>query len=135
MKAPAAICSMGASRSNRQQWWQALEVLAQSCPDMQLQRLPQEITRSLWRSQESEQPLQAASAYTADFDRNWGIASFSALVRGATGKAQIVLPVAAMRPADDERMAGEVLASKPSLHKAAADAPGVAPLQARGTGR
>ncbi|WP_286997815.1 MULTISPECIES: exodeoxyribonuclease V subunit beta [Comamonas] len=113
----------GGEAATAQQWWQALEVLAQSCPDMQLQRLPQEITRSLWRSQESEQPLQAASAYTADFDRNWGIASFSALVRGATGKAQVVLPVAAMRPADDERMAGEVLASKPSLHKAAADAP------------
>jgi len=35
----------------------------------------------------------------------------------------VVLPVAAMRPADDERMAAEQLPTKPSLMKAAADAP------------
>lgn len=104
------------------QWWDVLQALAQQCPDMQLERLPEQIAHSMWRSQEVEQSLPAAPAYTAHFDRTWGIASFSALVRGASGKAQVVLPVAAMRPADDERMAGDVLPSKPSLVKAAADA-------------
>lgn len=113
----------GGEPATAAQWWQTLEALAHACPDMQLQRVPQAITHTQWRSQEAEQPLHAASAYTANFDRNWGIASFSALVRGATGKAQVVLPVAAMRPADDERIAGEALPSKPSLVKAAADAP------------
>ena len=112
----------GGESATATQWWDALHALAQSCPGMQLERVPEQIAHSMWRSQEVEQPLQAASAYAAHFDRNWGIASFSALVRGASGKAQVVLPVAAMRPADDERAAGDGLPSKPSLLKAAADA-------------
>ena len=112
----------GGQSATAAQWWDALQALARTCPSMQLERLPEQIPQSMWRSQEAEQPLQKVSAYTGDFDRSWGIASFSALVRGASSKAQVVLPVAAMRPADDERMAGDVLSSRPSLAKAAPDA-------------
>ena len=104
------------------QWWATLTQLAASCTHMQLQRLPAQAAVSLWQPPAQTQALQAAPVYAGQFDRQWGIGSFSALVRGASGKAQAVLPVAAMRPADDERAAGDVLPSKPSLVQAAAGA-------------
>ncbi|MGP1629079.1 MAG: exodeoxyribonuclease V subunit beta [Giesbergeria sp.] len=48
--------------------------------------------------------LQARPDYTARFDRHWGIASFSQLVRGlqATAPEQALLPTHRAMPADDE---------------------------------
>ena len=113
----------GGAAATAAQWWERLQSLAQSSPGMQLQRVATEIACSALQLQEDEQPLQAVSAYTGDFDRNWGIASFSALVRGASGRAQVMLPVPALRPAEDELLAGEALPPLPSLVQAAADAP------------
>ena len=104
-------------------WWQALQQLAQSCDAMALQRLELPVARTVWRSAKPEAELPALQPYTGAFDRTWSIGSFSALVRGTVGRSQAVLPVAAMRPADDERQVAETLAAKPSLLKAGPDAP------------
>lgn len=48
--------------------------------------------------------LQESKDYTARFDRHWGIASFSQLVRGlpSAGPEQALLPTQRAMPADDE---------------------------------
>ena len=113
----------GGEQAPASTWWSALQALAGQCPQMSLQRLelPVDSTRLLARDQAT--PLHMPAAYDGEFDRSWGIGSFTALVRGASSKASAVLPVAALRPADDERMALELLPAKPSLLKAQADAP------------
>ena len=113
----------GGVAATADQWWHTLQQLASQTPAMQLQRLPQDIERTRWVAPTAAQTLQMPQPYSGQFDRSWGIGSFSALVRGASGKAQAVLPVAAMRPADDERVAVDAAARVPSLVKAAADAP------------
>jgi len=113
----------GGEPASASAWWDALQALAAQCPQIALQRLPQEMAQTCLRSTEQATPLHVPAAYSGAFDRSWGIGSFTALVRGASSKANVVLPVAAMRPADDERMASELLPAKPSLVKADADAP------------
>jgi exodeoxyribonuclease V beta subunit len=47
--------------------------------------------------------LAAAPVYEAQFDRRWGIGSFSSLTRAMAAPSLPVLPVAAQSPAEDER--------------------------------
>ena len=47
--------------------------------------------------------LQDAPQYTADFDRRWGIGSFSSLTCAMAAASLPVLAVAAINPAEDER--------------------------------
>ena len=47
--------------------------------------------------------LQDAPLYTAEFDRRWGIGSFSSLTRAMAAPSLPVLAVAAISPAEDER--------------------------------
>lgn len=104
------------------EWWNALNTMAAQCPAMTVQRLALPCAVTQLQSDDADVSLHAPAAYNGVFDKTWGIGSFTALVRGASSKANVVLPVAAMRPADDERMAEDALPAKPSLLKAAADA-------------
>lgn len=113
----------GGEQASASAWWSALQTLAGQCPDMSLQRLELPVHSTRVHAADQALPLHMPAAYDGEFDRSWGIGSFTALVRGASSKASVVLPVAALRPADDERMALELLPAQPSLLKAQADAP------------
>ena len=112
----------GGEEATAAAWWQAVNAMAAQCPQMQVERLVTPCSTTVLQTAQAEVPLHAPAAYAAAFDRTWGIGSFTALVRGAASKASAVLPVAALRPADDERMAADLLPAKPSLLKAAPDA-------------
>jgi exodeoxyribonuclease V beta subunit len=84
---------------------QMLARLAQGCPDIALQPAPEErpplvpLTR-----REQAANLTTAQTYNGQFDRTWGIASFSSLVRAMTATHTVAH---APRPADDEPPAPE----------------------------
>ena len=59
--------------------------------------------------------LQAAPVYAAQFDRRWGIGSFSSLTRAMSAPSLPVLPVAAQQPAEDERALQTVDATEVTL--------------------
>lgn len=112
----------GGEPADARAWWDALQNLAQRSGDMVVQRLALPVASTWLQSSEQTTPLHALPTYDGVFDRSWGIGSFTALVRGAGSRTAAVLPVAAMRPADDERLVEEALPAKPSLVKAAPDA-------------
>ena len=113
----------GGEAANAVQWWEALQGLMSACPHVQVQRLLLPVACSSLQARDAPVALQTPAAYPGDFDRTWGIGSFTALVRGAASKVGAVLPVSAMRPADDEHMAADVLPARASLLKADASAP------------
>jgi len=79
--------------------WQSL-LAAQPLPWQSVQGMP---GRSLLLAREAPPPLLDAPAYGAQFDRRWGIGSFSSLVRALAAPTLPVSPVAQQQPADDER--------------------------------
>jgi len=84
-------------------WRASVQALADGCPHIALVDLPAELPAvQRWTPAETPPPLQPAPGYTAQFDRRWGIGSFSALTRAMAAPSVPVLPVAALRPADDE---------------------------------
>ena len=107
----------GGQPASVQGWHDALQALAQGCPDMQVQPVPLLAAPTLYRSSEEPLPLCVPPAYDARFDTQWSIASFTRLVRGKSSELP-VLPVAAMRPADDEH-ALEAAAGRQPLPPAA----------------
>ena len=88
-------------------WLAPLQALAQGQPDIALQAAPQTslhaVPRTLLALRSVPAPLQEQLPYAADFDRRWGIGSFSQLVRGVGQSASSGRAVYAPRPADDER--------------------------------
>ncbi|MBQ0131288.1 MAG: PD-(D/E)XK nuclease family protein, partial [Comamonas sp.] len=113
----------GGQAASAAQWWEALQALMTACPEVQVQRLSLPVPCSRLQTRDAPVALQTPAAYPGDFDRTWGIGSFTALVRGAASKVGAVLPVSAMRPADDEHVNAEVLPARPSLLTADASAP------------
>ena len=84
-------------------WRDRLLELAQGCAEMTVLELPLELpVVQRYQAFDALPPLQAPPVYLADFDRRWGLGSFSALTRAMAAPQLPVLPVASVRPADDE---------------------------------
>ena len=113
----------GGQAATAAQWWSALQGLVEACPQVQVERLPLPVPCSRLQARTVPAALQTPMAFAGDFDRTWGIGSFTALVRGAASKVGAVLPVSAMRPADDEQVVVEALPARPSLLAVDARAP------------
>ncbi|MEG2045351.1 MAG: exodeoxyribonuclease V subunit beta [Comamonas sp.] len=96
-------------------WRAQLQALAQGCPDIRVVDAPAELPAvQRWAPFDEVAALLPAPQYQAEFDRRWGIGSFSALTRAMAAPSVPVLPVVALYPADDEvQAAGE--AAAPSL--------------------
>lgn len=102
------------------QWLQALQAFQQSCQNSQLTLIQQAPAATLFEDDAALPTLREAPRYTGQFDRSWGIASFSALVRdlGQDVAAQALPPpdeaLLALRPADDEQAAAPLPSSPAS---------------------
>ncbi len=102
--------------------YQSLQTLAQGCEHIQLRAAPPEPPGVTWLTARAEAAaLAEAPTYAGEFDRHWGIASFSALVRAMAPTASRLTPTQSLRPADDEQ------APEPSAAPAAEFAPEAAP--------
>lgn len=88
----------GPQESTPEAWQQLLD--AQKLHWQAVQHAP---GRSLLQARAAPPPLLDAPAYGAQFDRRWGIGSFSSLVRALAAPTLPVSPVAQQQPADDER--------------------------------
>ena len=78
-----------------------LQALAQGCHDMTLLTRPETVARSRLAAGRDDEVLQDSPPYAGQFDRRWGIGSFSSLVRAMAG-GNSLLPTLQARPADDE---------------------------------
>lgn len=93
------------------QWQNALQAFQESCQNSQLTLIQQTPAATLFESHTAAPVLREAPLYTGHFDRSWGIASFSALVRDLgqdTTAQESPSPdeaLLALRPADDEQAA------------------------------
>ncbi|QIL43490.1 exodeoxyribonuclease V subunit beta [Acidovorax sp. HDW3] len=104
----------GDAARSQADWLQQLQIFCAAAPHTHCAPVPPEVPTTRLPPTGAAAPLQPAPAYAADFDRRWGIASFSALVRDiASGHASAPpqaapdllpapLPTAPLRPADDE---------------------------------
>ena len=101
-KGAAGYLLNGGQEASVQGWLDAVQALVQGCPAMQMQTLQLPVPTTHYRASTTPIPLHAPAGYHGKFDAQWSIASFTRLVRGKTSEA-MVLPVAAMRPAEDER--------------------------------
>ena len=85
-------------------WRASIEILSQQCAHISVLDLPPELPLLQRYVPAQELPaLQGAPVYTAEFDRRWGIGSFSSLTRAMAAPSLPVLAVAAISPAEDER--------------------------------
>ena len=89
-----------------------LVTLAQGCPEMSLRTRPDTVGRTRLAGSASDDALQDCPPYAGQFDRRWGIGSFSSLVR-AMASGGGLLPTQQVRPADDEISASEEAALMP----------------------
>ena len=86
-----------------QGWRAQLQALAQGCPEIRVVDAPAELPAvQRWQPPAAAPALRPAQPYAAEFDRRWGIGSFSALTRAMAAASVPVLPVVALHPADDE---------------------------------
>ncbi len=114
-------------------WLAPLQALAQGQPDIALQAAahasPHEVPRTRLAPRGAPAPLHEQPLYAAEFDRRWGIGSFSQLVRGVGPAAAPAFALHTLRPADDERVLGgaETVPDPPRSAVAAAPA-GAAPV-------
>ncbi|MEG1734066.1 MAG: exodeoxyribonuclease V subunit beta [Comamonas sp.] len=84
-------------------WRQQLGALADGCEQIAVLDLPAQLPElQLWQSPEAAPALLAAPQYAAEFDRRWGIGSFTSLTRAMAAPSVPVLPVVSLHPADDE---------------------------------
>jgi exodeoxyribonuclease V beta subunit len=85
-------------------WLPVLEQLAAGCQHLVLQAAPDRAACTLLQRGQQTPPLQDGPAYTARFDREWAIASYSRLTRDLKAAAQVpaLSPLHTLRPADDE---------------------------------
>ena len=97
----------GADARGAADWLAPLQALAKDQPDMDLQATsytrPREVPRTLLALRKVPAPLHEQLPYTADFERHWGIGSFSQLVRGVGQSASASTALHARRMAEDER--------------------------------
>ena len=102
----AAGSLLAGSRPRRpEEWLAALQDLAAGQPGIRLEALAEDApARTPFAARGEAGPLLPSPGYAAQFDRQWGIASFSQLVRGlpAAGADLPLLPTQRTQPADDE---------------------------------
>ena len=85
-------------------WRSSIEALKDRCTHIHVADLPPELPLvQRYVPAQNLPELQAAPVYAADFDRRWGIGSFSSLTRAMAAPSLPVLAVAAISPAEDER--------------------------------
>jgi len=84
-------------------WRALLGTLGAGIEGLQWQPVHDAPGRSRLRAREAPAPLLEAPLYAAQFDRRWGIGSFSSLVRALAAPGLPVSPVPLQQPADDER--------------------------------
>lgn len=93
----------GPEKQSAAQWRASVAALAAGCAHIHVKDLPAELPElRLWTASEAPPALGPAPGYAADFDRRWGIGSFSSLTRAMAAPSLPVLPVAALWPAGDE---------------------------------
>lgn len=84
-------------------WRELLDALGAGDAGIAWQAVQGAPGRSLLQARAAPPPLLDAPAYDSQFDRRWGIGSFSSLVRALAAPALPVSPVALEQAADDER--------------------------------
>lgn len=85
-------------------WRASIQALAERCTQIAVVDLLAELPVPTYYVPAQALPaLAAAPVYAAQFDRRWGIGSFSSLTRAMAAPSLPVLPVAAQSPAEDER--------------------------------
>ena len=62
-------------------WWQRLQAWCAGQPASRCERAPEQVALTRLPAPQGQPALHAAPPYRAQFDRRWGIGSFSALVR------------------------------------------------------
>ena len=85
-------------------WRASIQALSERCTQIAVVDLPAELpVPTRYVAAQALPALAAAPVYEAQFDRRWGIGSFSSLTRAMAAPSLPVLPVAAQSPAEDER--------------------------------
>ena len=85
-------------------WRTSVQQLSDSCPHIAVIDLPADLpVPTRYVPARALPALIDAPLYNAQFDRRWGIGSFSSLTRAMAAPSLPVLPVAAQNPAEDER--------------------------------
>ena len=103
-KGAAGYLLAGGASQSVAGWRASVQTLSDSCPHIAVVDLPADLpvpTRYVPAGALPE--LADAPLYDAQFDRRWGIGSFSSLTRAMAAPSLPVLPVAAQNPAEDER--------------------------------
>jgi exodeoxyribonuclease V beta subunit len=100
----------GPEKQSPAQWRASVAALAGGCGYICVKDLPAELPEARrWTAAEEAPALGSAPGYAAEFDRRWGIGSFSSLTRAmAAPNLPVLLPVlpfAVLSPADDEAQA------------------------------
>ncbi|MBB2777737.1 UNVERIFIED_ORG: exodeoxyribonuclease V beta subunit [Comamonas terrigena] len=117
-------------------WRASIQALSERCSEIAVVDLPAELpVPSRYVAAQALPALAAAPVYAAQFDRRWGIGSFSSLTRAMAAPSLPVLPVAAQSPAEDERAlqtqeAGDAALDLGAIHDAITALPSVAPASA-----
>jgi exodeoxyribonuclease V beta subunit len=107
-------------------WLGPLQALAQGCADIALQAAQQSSSRTPLAHTATPAALRDTASYSAQFERDWTIGSFSRMSKNLTqaaGALSELLPTQVIRPADDEGNESEG-AEAPLLGLAAPLAPG-----------
>ena len=85
-------------------WRASVQQLSDNCPHIAVIDLPADLpVPTRYVPARALPALIDAPLYNAQFDRRWGIGSFSSLTRAMAAPSLPVLPVAAQNPAEDER--------------------------------
>ncbi len=94
----------GAVSQSAAGWRASIQALGERCTHIAVVDLPAELPLpSRYVPSQALPALAAAPVYAAQFDRRWGIGSFSSLTRAMAAPSLPVLPVAPQSPAEDER--------------------------------
>ncbi len=106
----------GAVSQSAAGWRASIQALSERCTEIAVVDLPAELpVPSRYVAAQALPALAAAPVYEAQFDRRWGIGSFSSLTRAMAAPSLPVLPVAAQSPAEDERALQAQEASETAL--------------------
>ena len=107
----------GAQAYEAADWLVPLQALAQDRGDIALHAvehgLPFDVPRTRLASRAAPAPLHEQPVYNADFERRWGIGSFSQLVRGVAQSVSSQSAAALQRAGDDERVLDGTVAALP----------------------
>jgi exodeoxyribonuclease V beta subunit len=101
-KSAAGYVLGGPDAINPADWITPLQQFAANCPDIVLQAAEPDTACTPLNAAASDISLQTSPDYRANFERNWGISSFSRLTRDLKTESGVLSPLQMIRPADDE---------------------------------